>query len=190
MYHLAGLLALCFVSVYLLELPDKTSLVVITLAPRGAFQVWLGASAALVLQAALAVGAGVMLTRIAGIWIHWVEVLSFLGFGAWLWRTAHEDENDEVDGRPKKGAAWLAAFLLVFVAEFGDLTQLSMVAWAARIPVPWAVFVVASLALTLAALTSATAGHWLARRVSYVRIKQAGAVLFLAVGTLILAGAI
>lgn len=189
MYHQAGLLALCFVSVYLLELPDKTSLVVITLAPRGSLQVWLGASAALILQAALSVGAGVILSRVAGTWIHWVEVLSFLGFGGWLWRTAHDDDEGE-GGPPGQGTAWLAAFLLVFVAEFGDLTQLSMVAWAARIHVSWAVFVVSSVALTLAALTSATAGHWIARRVSYVRLKQAGAVLFFAVGTLLLAGAI
>jgi putative Ca2+/H+ antiporter (TMEM165/GDT1 family) len=181
----AGLLVACFVSVFLAELPDKTSLMIMTLANRGRIQVWLGASLALVVQAGLAVVAGVVLARLVGPFIRWVEVATFTGFALYLWREASEEEEPKSEAARR--SAFAAAFLLVFLAEFGDLTQFSIVAWSARLNAPWLTLALSSVALAAAAAVSATVGGYLAERLGVPRLKRLSAVLFVGIAAVMAA---
>jgi putative Ca2+/H+ antiporter (TMEM165/GDT1 family) len=176
-----GLWALFFGSLFAAELPDKTSIVVMTLAARGPLRVWVGAALGLVAQAAIAVAAGALLARVGGPWLHWGEAAVFVVFGLVMWSHAGGDDDDA--GRAQQGWSLMAsAFVLVFLAEFGDLTQLALVAWSARLHPAWLVWAVASLALAGAALVSALAGAVLARAVGSRRLKQASGLLFCVIG--------
>ena len=186
----------CFLSIFLAELPDKTSILVMTLAPRQKRLVWLAASAALSLQAALAVAAGRLLAAWASPWVHVAEVLLLLGFAAWLWfRPPDEDDEDDEDDEAAAARAvrrrqlFLSAFLAVFVAEFGDLTQVAILSWSTRLAVAGWVWVVSSAALVAAAYVSATAGVLLRRVLSLQALTRIGAVAMAAVGVwMLLAG--
>jgi putative Ca2+/H+ antiporter (TMEM165/GDT1 family) len=161
-----------FATIFLAELPDKTSIVVMTLAHRGRWRVWAGATAALVVQAALAVAIGTALHRIAGPWLRFVEAAMMGVFAVYLWR----EEDDDDTTRPRLGSVAATAFILVFLAEFGDLTQVAIAAWSARLGQPVAVLAVSVVALASAALVSATAGDMLARRFTAGRLRRIGAV--------------
>ncbi len=175
---------LCFLSVFLAELPDKTSLLVMTLAPRQKRVVWLGASAALSLQAALAVAVGRLLAGWTSPWVRGAEVLLLLAFAAWLWFKGPEDDDDdeEAERLATRRRLLVAAFVAVFVAEFGDLTQVAILSWSTRLPVAPLVWAVASAALVGAAYVSATAGVLLRRWLSIQALSRIGAVAMAAVG--------
>lgn len=177
---------LCFLSVFLAELPDKTSLLVMTLAPRQKRVVWLGASAALSLQAGLAVAVGRLLAGWTSPWVHGAEVLLLLGFAAWLWFKPPDDDDEDEKQEAARLAArrrlLVSAFLAVFVAEFGDLTQVAILSWSTRLPVAPLVWVVASAALVGAAYVSATAGVLLRRWLTLQTLSRIGAVTMAAVG--------
>jgi putative Ca2+/H+ antiporter (TMEM165/GDT1 family) len=174
----------CFLSVFLAELPDKTSLLVMSLAPRRKRLVWAAASAALVAQTALAVAAGQVLTRMNPTAVRIAEAALLLGFAAWLGvRPAAADDEAEVAGR--MGAhrkLFLSAFLAVFAAEFGDLTQIAVLSWSTRLGTPMLVFLVGSAALVSAAYVSASAGVLLRRLLSAQTIARMGAATMAAVG--------
>jgi len=133
---------LIFVSMFLVELPDKTSLATLSLVSRyGGRVVWLGSAAAMIAQTAIAVLAGRVLSEVPKAPLRWVEILLFLVFAFWLWKESVEKESSEVGilpSRPgfRKGRVRIVAqaFLLVFFAEFLDLTQIATVAYASRFP--------------------------------------------------------
>jgi Ca2+/H+ antiporter, TMEM165/GDT1 family len=68
----------------------------------------------------------------------------FLVFAVFMWRRKHDDGEHGRPGasatRPTFWRATAAAFGVVFVAEWGDLTQLGTAALAARYAQPVAVF--------------------------------------------------
>jgi putative Ca2+/H+ antiporter (TMEM165/GDT1 family) len=71
-----------------------------------------------------------------------------------------------------------ATFVVIFTAEWGDLTQLVAAGQAARTEDPVSVFLGAWLALATVAAIGVAAGGWLARRVPLWRIRLlAGGVL-------------
>jgi putative Ca2+/H+ antiporter (TMEM165/GDT1 family) len=58
------------------------------------------------------------------------------------------------------------AFVMVFLAELGDKTQLAVFALSSRANSPWGVFVGAALALSLSALLAAFLGSIVSRLLS------------------------
>ena len=60
----------------------------------------------------------------------------------------------------------LTAFVMVFLAELGDKTQLAVFALSSRGNSPWGVFLGAALALSLSALLAAFLGSFLSRMLS------------------------
>jgi len=76
-----------------------------------------------------------------------------------MWRRKQEDESvDRPDASGFWRSAWVA-FVVVFIAEWGDLTQLATAALAARTRSPYVVFAGAALALwSVAAVVFALIG--------------------------------
>jgi putative Ca2+/H+ antiporter (TMEM165/GDT1 family) len=75
---------------------------------------------------------------------------------------------------------------LLFVAEFGDKTQLAVVILAASYAAPFSVFLGASLAVTLIAVTSVIIGTSLARFLTQRWLGLVSSGLFLAAGVLLI----
>lgn len=81
---------------------------------------------------------------------------------------------------------FLSTFLVIFLAELGDKTQLAVVGRAAEPSARWTVFAAASLALVASTLVAVQFGHLLAKILDPRTIKLGAGVLFLVIGALVL----
>lgn len=86
---------------------------------------------------------------------------------------------------------FISTFLLIFLAELGDKTQLTAMARAAGSEGgKWTVFAAAAAALVLSTLLAVTLGRVIARVVPEHVVRLLAAILFLAFGFLLLIGAL
>lgn len=82
----------------------------------------------------------------------------------------------------------LTAFLLVFIAELGDKTQLSTMLLASKSDSIWLVFLGSSCALILASLLGVLFGSVINKYIPELYIQIGSGVTFLIIGFLLLAG--
>ncbi|MGW5367430.1 TMEM165/GDT1 family protein [Streptomyces sp. NPDC004009] len=176
--------ALVFGVVFLAELPDKTALAGLVLGTRyRASYVFAGVAAAFLLHVVLAVAAGSVLTLLPQRLVHALTGVLFLAGAAVLLLKKGEDE-EEVK-KPADQTFWKVAgtgFMLILVAEFGDLTQIMTANLAARYDDPISVGLGAVLGLWAVAGLGIVGGKALMRRVPLRLITQIAALLMLALG--------
>jgi putative Ca2+/H+ antiporter (TMEM165/GDT1 family) len=144
-----------FVITFLAELPDKSMFASLVLGTRyRPVQVWAGAAGAFTVHMAIAVTAGQLLALAPQTVVRGVVAALFLAGAACLWVSSfrggqHEDADAaRQGGRPM--SFWRVAgmsFGLVFLAEWGDITQITAANLAARYG-------------ALPVFTGATAGLW------------------------------
>ncbi|MER5445295.1 TMEM165/GDT1 family protein [Streptomyces sp. NPDC002766] len=177
-------LALVFGVVFLAELPDKTALAGLVLGARyRASYVFAGVAAAFLLHVVLAVAAGSVLTLLPQRLVHALTGLLFLGGAAML--LFGKGDGEEEIRRPEDQSFWKVAgtgFMLILVAEFGDLTQIMTANLAARYDDPLSVGLGAVLALWAVAGLGIVGGKALMRRVPLKLITKIAAVLMAALG--------
>ncbi len=188
---LLGVAALMFV----LELPDKTMIATIMMSTRARPRhVALGASLGFIVQMALAVSAGSLLTLLPVHIKNLIVALLFLGGAAYLLlvKEKEEEERGEREGeREHASSAWrevATAFSVIFIGEFGDLTQIQAANLSAKTHQPVEVFLASSVALVLVAVLGAFGGQLLQRVVPLAKIRFAGGLIFLALGLVTLYG--
>lgn len=176
--------ALVFGVVFLAELPDKTALAGLVLGTRyRASYVFAGVAAAFTLHVVLAVAAGSVLTLLPQQLVHALTGVLFLGGAAVL--LLKKDEGEEEVRRPEDQSFWKVAgagFMLILVAEFGDLTQIMTANLAARYDDPLSVGLGAVLALWAVAGLGIVGGKALMKRVPLKLITRIAALLMLALG--------
>jgi putative Ca2+/H+ antiporter (TMEM165/GDT1 family) len=176
--------ALVFGVVFLAELPDKTALAGLVLGTRyRASYVFAGVAAAFLLHVALAVAAGSVLTLLPQQLVHALTGVLFLGGAAVL--LFKKDEDEEEVRKPENQSFWKVAgagFMLILVAEFGDLTQIMTANLAARYDDPLSVGLGAVLALWAVAGLGIVGGKALMKRVPLKLISQIAALLMLGLG--------
>jgi len=103
----------------------------------------------------------------------------------------HEDVPDVSAGDSKMKGFWSSTwtvFGIVFIAEWGDLTQLATGALAARYAAPVAVFVGATAALWTVAALAAFVGSRAGRLLSGSMVQGIAATLFALVGVALVLG--
>ncbi|AIJ16101.1 TMEM165/GDT1 family protein [Streptomyces violaceoruber] len=176
--------ALVFGVVFLAELPDKTALAGLVLGTRyRASYVFAGVAAAFLLHVVLAVAAGSVLTLLPQQLVHAITGVLFLGGAAVL--LMKKDDEDEEIRKPEDQSFWKVAgagFMLILVAEFGDLTQIMTANLAARYDDPLSVGLGAVLALWAVAGLGIVGGKALMKRVPLGLITKIAAVLMLGLG--------
>lgn len=173
--------AVVFGVVFLAELPDKTALAGLMLGTRyRASYVFVGVAAAFAVHVALAIAAGSVLTLLPHRLVQAVVGALFLaGAAMLLWK--REEDDGEVR-EPADQSFWKVAgsgFMLILVAEFGDLTQIMTANLAARYDEPLAVGVGAVLALWSVAALGIVGGRALMRLVPLALITKVAAGLML-----------
>jgi putative Ca2+/H+ antiporter (TMEM165/GDT1 family) len=186
-----ALFASTFGLVFLSELPDKTALATMVMATRRhPAAVFAGVTAAFVVQSFVAVLFGGALGLLPERFVRWGAGAMFLFFAWKLWTQADEEEEavEGATGWRSSGFAHAAgaSFMVIFLAEWGDLSQLATAALAAKHGRPLTVFLAASCALTCVTAIAVTVGHNLKGRVHPRNIRRAAALLFAVVGLLIL----
>jgi Ca2+/H+ antiporter, TMEM165/GDT1 family len=190
--------ATTFALVLVMELGDKTLLVVLGLAARGhrPLPLFAGAVAGLAAVTLLAVTAGTLaLSLLPAIWLRRAAALLFLAIGlvamASALRRRKPEEGGLADAPPRSpsalGTAAVVA-LLLFAAEMGDKTQLAVIGLTAQTGAPASVFAGALAALALVTLAAAWLGRRAARIVPARWISLAGGLAFVGIGGWILAG--
>lgn len=176
--------AVVFGVVFLAELPDKTALAGLVLGTRyRASYVFAGVAAAFAVHVALAVAAGSVLTLLPQQLVHALTGVLFLGGAAVL--LFRKDDDEEEVRKPEDQSFWKVAgagFMLILVAEFGDLTQIMTANLAARYDDPLSVGLGAVLALWAVAGLGIVGGKALMKRVPLRLITRIAALLMLALG--------
>jgi putative Ca2+/H+ antiporter (TMEM165/GDT1 family) len=176
--------------VFLAELPDRTALASLVLATRfRARDVIAGAWLAFLVQTAIAVVAGGFLHLLPARPIHIASGLGFLLFAVLAFRRNESEElREEAEDieRHRRGFGWVTSFLVVFAAEWGDLTQLATATLVARTGQPLAVALGAVPALWTVTVLAATVGSQAGRLVAPTTLTRISATLFAIVGVVVL----
>ncbi|MFC7546393.1 TMEM165/GDT1 family protein [Plantactinospora sp. GCM10030261] len=192
-YLLVALTA--FVLVVTVELPDKTFVATLVLATRyPALPVWLGVSAAFAVQSAVAVGAGTLLARLPRQPIALVAAGLFAIGALVLLRGARqadvaqqEQERQYADKVAVGRRGWRAAgasFLVLFTAEWGDLSQLLTAGLVASGQPAVPVLIGSWLALVTVSGGAVLLGRWLLRRIRLTVVRYLGASVCVALAVL------
>jgi Ca2+/H+ antiporter, TMEM165/GDT1 family len=172
--------AICFPVIFLGELPDKTMFASLLLSTRGRpGQVWLGAAAAFTVHVAIAVSAGVALfTLVPGHYLDLVVAGLFAAGAIYSWIEGTRDHGEAPRRRPTRGVT-ATAFVVIFLAEWGDLTQILTANLAARYHAPLPVALGSLLALWAVAGLAVASGQTLLRFLSVTTIRKITAVVLL-----------
>ena len=187
-------LALTFGAIFVVELPDKTFLATLVLATKyRPILVWLGVGSAFAVQTTVAVLLGHAASFLPENVVHSVALLMFLAGAVILIREgrSHQQDSGEEFAEGAKNVtgfrAVLASFLVLFAAEWGDLSQLLTISLVARYEAPASVFVGALGALLLVSGLAVLVGRTLLRFVSLHVLHYVGAGVCLLLAALTLA---
>ncbi len=181
--------AAVFPIVFVGELPDKTMFASLVLATRGKpLAVWFGAAGAFVVHVLIATTVGVVLFKVVAHRTIEGLVAAIFFFGALV--AVHEivKERRGEDGRRRLVTsevasgrqAALTAFVVIFVAEWGDLTQILTANLAVHYHSPVSVGSGSLAALWTVAAIAVIGGKGMPRFVNVVTIRAVTAVMLLA----------
>ncbi|HYM50102.1 MAG TPA: TMEM165/GDT1 family protein [Candidatus Limnocylindrales bacterium] len=194
MPHWVSLALTVFGVIFVLELPDKTALGTLLLATRhSALPVLLGSALAFVVQSAVAVFAGTLFALLPREPVRIAAGLLFLVMAAVLVRRnlrreeeLEEKEIEREEGRHRR--AFVTAFTVIFVAEWGDLTQLATAALQARYRDAVVVFCASTLALWAVAALAVILGNRLGALVPQRPLQWGAAAVMAVIAVLLITG--
>ena len=192
-----AVIAITFGLIFIVELPDKTFIAALVLATRyPGLAVWLGVGLAFGVQTLVAVTAGTLATLLPETLVKSVAALIFLVGAVVLVRSAPGAEAEAGEQEAEFGArsgepkAFLKAagtsFLVLFAAEWGDLSQLLTISLVARFHDHVNVFLGAWSALLVVSGLAVVSGRVLLGhlRLSLLHYIGAGVCVVLAVVTI------
>ncbi len=182
--------AVVFGTIFLVELPDKTFIATLVMSTRfRPLLVWIGVCLAFLVQTAIAVTAGGLISRLPRTLVEVVACLLFLLGGILLLRGAGEADAEEAETEAEFGAkvtrqvvGWRVVtlcFTVLFLAEFGDLSQILTASLVVRYADPLSVFVGAFLALAAVSGLAAALGRTLLTWMRLSTIRRIGGVVCL-----------
>jgi putative Ca2+/H+ antiporter (TMEM165/GDT1 family) len=185
-----SVILIVFVAIFVVELPDKTFIAALVLSTRyKPLAVWVGVGLAFLVQTLLAVVAGHLATFLPDVLIHSVALLVFLIGAFVLVRSAPGADAEEKETEEEFAAkaiesrtglrAVVASFLVLFAAEWGDLSQLLTISMIAKYGHPASVFVGAWAALLTVSGLAVLAGRVLLRYIKLSTVHYVGAAVCL-----------
>jgi Ca2+/H+ antiporter, TMEM165/GDT1 family len=183
------------------ELGDKTFFIAVILAMHHPRQlVFAGVSAALASMTILSVLLGQTVSLLPKVYIHYAEIALFIAFGIKLLyeaskmsaSTCDTEVVEEAEAVVKKAdlqlpkrktplAIFIEAFVLTFMAEWGDRTQIATIALAAGNS-PVGVTIGAILGHTICAAIAVIGGKMISGKISERQLTLIGGCLFLIFG--------
>lgn len=184
------MVAVSFGAIFLVELPDKTFVAALVLATRyRPLAVWVGVGLAFLVQTAIACTVGQVVTYLPHEVVEAVAGLIFLVGAILLLREAPKADAEEAEteqeyaakaSSPRTGLAAVgASFLVLFAAEWGDLSQLLTISLVGRYHDALSVFAGAWGALLLVSGLAVVAGRFLLRHMRLSTIHYVGAAVCL-----------
>ena len=196
MISFAAAAGTAFVLIVPVELPDKTFIATLILTTKyRPLSVWIGVICAFLVQCIVAVAFGRLIGLLPHEIVKWFVVALFVIGAGILFRSARKsnDGDGAADAAPNTVRSGLkavgASFLVLFAAEWGDLSQLLTAGLVAKGNNPYATFAGSWFGLILVSGLAVLLGRWLLKRVrlELVRYVAAGICAALAVVTAITA---
>lgn len=192
-----AVVALTFGAIFIVELPDKTFIAALVLSTRyRPLLVWIGVGLAFFLQALIAVTAGQLATLLPETLIRSVAVAIFLVGAVLLFKSAPGADAEEAETEEEYAAkatetktglkAVGASFLVLFAAEWGDLSQLMTISLVAKYEDPFSVFAGAWAALLAVSGLAVLVGRVLLRHLKLSMLHYIGAAVCLVLAGLTL----
>lgn len=167
-----SLILLAFGVIFISELPDKSMVASLILGTKfPSLYVWIGISAAFLVHVLIAVTAGQVLTLLPHVLVESIVASLFLVGAALLFFGHHDigpkDKNSQDKPEPSHGFWKVAAtsFSVIFIGEWGDITQIVTANYTAQYHNPLAVAIGATLALWSVAGIAVIAGEKVLDRV-------------------------
>jgi putative Ca2+/H+ antiporter (TMEM165/GDT1 family) len=191
-----------FVIILLGELPDKSMFATLVLGTRGhRLAVWLGVALAFLVHVVIAVIAGGLLSLLPHPVVAGIAAALFLGGAIYVLREGEvEQAAGGVDAiktvEPVKTRShhrmFVTAFLVIFIADWGDITQILIANFAARYSSPIEVGIAGVIALWTVAALAVAASRFLSRlpMTAVRRVSAAIMVVLSAWSALSAAGAV
>lgn len=169
-----GVIAATFGLIFVSELPDKTAIASLVLGTKYPWRwVFAGVAAAFFAHVVIAVAAGSVLALLPQKPLEAIVAVLFLVGAVLIWREGMEDEEEleaeeeaELADTPENAGFWKIASLafgVIFVAEWGDLTQIMTANLAAKYHSPLSVGIGATLGLWAVGLLAILGGKSLLR---------------------------
>jgi Ca2+/H+ antiporter, TMEM165/GDT1 family len=193
-----AIIAAVFGAIFIVELPDKTFIAALVLSTRyPPFAVWIGVGLAFLVQTLVAVTVGYLATLLPDMLVEAVALAIFLIGAVVLFRTApgadaaEKEQEEEYAARSVEDRSFfragVASFLVLFAAEWGDLSQLLTISFVGKYHDHLNVFIGAWSALLVVSGLAVLAGRVLLRymKLSVLHYVGAGVCLLLAVITLV-----
>ena len=183
-----AVLALTFGAIFVVELPDKTFIAALVLSTRyRPLMVWIGVGLAFLVQTVIAVSVGQAVTLLPEDLVRGFAAAIFLVGGILLLREAPNADAEEAETEQEYAAkatesrtgfkAVVASFLVLFAAEWGDLSQLLTISLVGKYHEPVAVFIGAWGALLAVSGLACLAGRFLLQHIRLSAIHYLGAVV-------------
>jgi putative Ca2+/H+ antiporter (TMEM165/GDT1 family) len=177
--------AVVFGLIFVVELPDKTFIATLVLSTRfRPLLVWVGVALAFLVQTLVAVLLGGLLARLPRTPVEVFATVMFLVGGFLLLRGAADADKEEletVEEFSRKGAATAhgltvvaTSFMVLFLAEWGDLSQLLTASLVIKYDDPLSVGVGAFAALAAVSGLGALIGRVLLTRMRLSTIRRVG----------------
>ncbi len=175
-----------FALIFLAEIPDKTALAILIMSTHmRPIAVFCGVAFAFLIQSVVAVVFGSMLTALPERYVHIGAALMFFAFAVSMWIKKEDDEAEAKATPHDKKHFWKpawSAFVVIFIAEWGDLTQLATATLVAHHQQPWLIGISATLALWTTTALMVIAGSKLKPYINPKLLRKIAPVLFTAVG--------
>lgn len=186
MFNLA-VIATVFGLIFVAELPDKTAVAGLVLGTKFPWRwVFAGVAAAFVVHVVIATAAGSLLSLLPRRPVEAVVGVLFLLGAVLIWREGMEtedEEEEEVNATPDDagfGKVFSLAFGVIFLAEWGDLTQILTANLAAKYHNPLSVGIGAVLGLWAVGLLAILGGKTLLKVLPIKWITRIAAVIMVA----------
>ena len=180
--------ALAFGAIFVVELPDKTFIATLVMSTKmRPLFVWIGVGLAFLVQTGVAVGVGTAASFLPEQLIHSVAALMFVIGAFILVREARSADADEAEQEAEYAAksdatahgfrVVLTSFLVLFAAEWGDLSQLLTISLVAKYDAPVSVFIGAWGALLTVSGLAVIVGRVLLQHVKESVLHYGGATV-------------
>lgn len=183
--------AIAFGVVFLAELPDKSMIASLVLGTRyRPLYVWIGAASAFAVHVVIAVAAGGALSLLPHRLVEAIVAALFLiGAAILLFRSESAEEEAGIDeaGVPEVAAPTLRrvvslSFVVIFIGEWGDITQIATANLAAKYDDPLGVGLGAVLGLWTVVAIGVVAGSKLVERVPLALVRRITGVILAVLG--------
>jgi Ca2+/H+ antiporter, TMEM165/GDT1 family len=177
-----------FALIFIAELPDKTAIAALVLATRNnPWAVFIGSCLAFLIQSMVAVLFGSLFGLLPPHIIHIGSGLLFLVFAVMMW-TRKQEEKEGAQKKLSFGKVVWTSFIVIFIAEWGDLTQLASATLVAKTHQIFTIFLASTLSLWTATAAAILIGHHAKKFINPRLLQTLAAAAFAVVGILLLTG--